>query len=48
MSGHASAADLEEAFVAGRYLPNVLTKPVLPQTILAFVASCAEDLSARA
>lgn len=48
MTGHASAGDLADAFVARDLLPNVLTKPVLPQTILAFVASCAENLPPRA
>lgn len=48
MTGHAGTADLAEAFVAERFLPNVLAKPVLPQTILAFVAGCAENPSAQA
>lgn len=48
MSGHGSAADIAQAFLGDRFLPNVLTKPVLPQTILAFVAGCAENLPAQA
>lgn len=43
MTGHASAADLGQGFVAEGLLPNVLPKPVLPQTLLAFVARCAEN-----
>jgi DNA-binding NtrC family response regulator len=48
MTGQASASDLAESFVPHGLLPNILTKPVLPQTVLAFVARCAEGLSARA
>lgn len=44
MTGHASATELAQTFLPPDYLPNVLTKPILPQTILAFVASCAESL----
>lgn len=45
MSGHANPQALAESLFPHELLPNILTKPVLPQTILAFVASCAEALS---
>lgn len=48
MTGHASAEELAEPFLAEGILPNILSKPVLPQTVLAFVASCAENLPAQA
>ncbi len=42
MSGAHSAVEIaEEHTTRGRFM-NVLPKPVLPQTILKFVASCAE------
>ena len=48
MTGNSSAADIAEAFLSDGLLPNVLTKPVLPQTVLAYVASWAENLPAQA
>lgn len=42
MTGHDSADSLVEASLSCGYVVNILTKPVMPQTILAFVASCAE------
>lgn len=44
MTGHASAPELAQTSLPDGLLANVLTKPILPQTILAFVASCAESL----
>lgn len=48
MTGHAGAAELSGTETASEFLPHILTKPVLPQTILAFVASCAGELPPRA
>ncbi len=42
MTGHDSAGSLAEASLSCGLIVNILTKPVMPQTILAFVASCAE------
>ncbi len=47
LTGHDSAAKLVEASLSCGYVVNVLTKPVMPQTILAFVASCADALAKR-
>lgn len=45
MTGHDSADNLVEASLSCGYVVNILTKPVLPRTILAFVASCAETFA---
>jgi DNA-binding NtrC family response regulator len=45
MTGHDSADNLVQASLSCGYVVNILTKPVMPQTILAFVASCAETLA---
>lgn len=45
MTGHDSADNLVEASLSCGFVVNILTKPVMPQTILAFVASCAEALA---
>lgn len=45
MTGHDSADSLVESSLSCGYVVNILTKPVMPQTILAFVASCAEALA---
>jgi DNA-binding NtrC family response regulator len=45
MTGHDSADNLVESSLSSGYVVNILTKPVLPQTILAFVASCAEAMA---
>lgn len=45
MTGYDSAIEIAQGFLDGGSFMNILTKPVLPQTILAFVASCAEKLT---
>jgi len=45
MTGHDATDKLVEASLSCGYVVNILTKPVMPQTILAFVASCAEALA---
>ncbi len=43
MTGFDSAIDIAQSFLPGGHFLNILTKPVLPQTVLAFVSSCAGD-----
>lgn len=46
MSGYNSAIDIAQSFLPDGHFLHILTKPVLPQTVLAFVASCAGDQTA--
>lgn len=47
MTGYDSAFEIAQSFLPNGHFMNILTKPVLPQTVLAFVASCALNLPAR-
>lgn len=46
MTGHDSAMPVVEKYLGGCGSVPVLTKPALPQNILAFIARCAEQVSA--
>lgn len=47
MSGYESAVEVAQSFLPSGHFLNILSKPILPQTILAFVASCAANLPAQ-